>query len=83
LELNNEKEVFLTIKISLLVIAFFLHANHQRNEFWLVLGSFWLVAGIEGASRDIQDGSKLSLGFNLVFIVAKTIFLTIGLFSYY
>ncbi|MEG9295275.1 hypothetical protein V6B33_02335 [Mangrovibacillus sp. Mu-81] len=77
------KKVFLSIKISLVVIAFFLHANDQRNEFWLVLGSFWMVTGIEGAIRDFQEGSKLSLGFNLVFIAATTILLTIGIVIHY
>jgi hypothetical protein len=77
------KKIFLTIKISLILIAFFLHANDQQIEFWLVLGSFWMVTGIEGAIREFQEGSKFSLGINLVFIAATTILMTIGVITYY
>jgi hypothetical protein len=54
------KRFFLGLKIMLIVIGFFLVANHYDSESWLILGLFWLVTGIEAVIRSYRGEREIS-----------------------
>jgi hypothetical protein len=76
------RKVFLVIKVLLFLVAFFFFANHNPNS-GLFLILFWLVFGIECAIRDYRDGSKISLGLNIVCILAAVTLLIVGIYKFY
>ncbi|MCA1054403.1 hypothetical protein LCM10_05340 [Rossellomorea aquimaris] len=73
------KRFFLGIKIILIAAGFFLAATDHSKGAWLILGSFWLITGIETAIRTYHKEGKLPLGFSIVFVVATTALLTLAI----
>jgi cadmium resistance protein CadD (predicted permease) len=72
------KRFFLGIKIILIVSGFFLAANEYHGESWLMMGLFWLVTGVETAIRSYREKGKIPFSFNLVFVVAAAVLVTVG-----
>jgi cadmium resistance protein CadD (predicted permease) len=72
------KRFFLGIKIILIVSGFFLAANEYHGESWLMMGLFWLVTGVETAIRSYREKGKIPFSFNVVFVVAAAVLVTVG-----
>ncbi|WP_175987205.1 hypothetical protein [Bacillus sp. Marseille-Q1617] len=76
------KRFFISLKIILIAVGFFLAANDQHEETWLLIGCFWLVAGIESAIRSYREEGKVPLGFSVVFVAGAAVLVTLGIISF-
>jgi hypothetical protein len=72
------KRFFLGIKIILIVTGFFLAANEQHGESWLMMGLFWMATGVESAVRSYREKGEIPYSFSVVFVVGVAVLVTVG-----